>query len=212
MSKAVRESDRGGVQIWREAQAHLRGLDDDYDRAAALHLERYSRYPPDAFHTSPGKRRMKVRQAFGGGYGWASRLFGSLDRPHLYTLKAKHLGLEEELEAAGGFYQHDVVRRWVEALRAQFEPPLWWRLELGNGVHIHVIAAWDAGLMHLSRGGEVVKPIYDPEGLLAYLMKPSAAYTRRNLALWLEARARGRLPRTSGTIGVPNRRSWRSEC
>lgn len=212
MSEAVRESGGGGARVWREARTHLLGFGGDYDRAAALHFERYPRHPPDAFYTSLGKRRKMARQAFGEGHGWASRLFGSLDRPHLYSLKAKHLGLEEELEAAEGFYRHDVVRRWKEALTAQLEPPLWWRLELGNGLHLHVIASRDAGLMHLRRGGEVVKPVYNPEGLLSYLMKPPAAYTQRNLALWLKAKARGRLPRTSGTIGVPNSRTWRSGC
>lgn len=209
MAATARE--RGGAQVWREARGCLRSLQEsaDYLRTATLYIERYPRHPPDAFFTSPNKARLKMRAAFGQGDGWVVRLLGSLDRPHFYTLRAGHLGLDGALAAASGYYQHEVVLAWREAVKAHLEPPLWLRLELGNvAVHVHVIAARDAGLRELSREGKVVQPIYGPEGLLNYLVKPPAAYTARNLALWLEAKSKGRLPRTSGTVGIPNKRNW----
>ena len=210
MSATTHKPTTGSAHIWQGARGFLRALEqsDDYTRNAELLIQHYPNHPPDAFYNSPNINRQKMYAALGGGDGWASRLLGSLDRPHFYSLRAEHLGLEETLMAAEGYYRREVVYKWREAVRAQLVPPLWWRLELGNSVHIHVIASRDAGLMHIRRDGEVIKPIYDPEGLLMYLMKPPE-YTVRNLALWLEARKRGRLPRTSGTIGVPNSRIWR---
>ena len=50
-----------------------------------------------------------------------------------------------------------LVRRWVQAIRANFTGPLYWCLELGKHgrVHPHVLTAGDAGLLlhRLRRGG-----------------------------------------------------------
>lgn len=91
-----------------------------------------------------------------------------------------------------------------------FAPPLRWKLELAEHVHVHVLADRDAGLGHLPRGGEIIKQIGDYDGLLLYLAKFYADWNARNLALYLRAKRQGRLPRLSGTFGLSNRKTWHS--
>lgn len=179
-------------------------------QAARLLVERWPHHPPDFFYDSGGKRRDFVLEALGGGEGWVCRFLWPVPDPYRYNLHAEHLGLPPECAEAALLLCPRNVRWWVRALRAKLKGPLYWCLEVGeNGrVHVHVLAAGDAGLLHLPRGGEVVKRVYNLPGLLEYLGKPAMPYTAGNVALWLIAKRRGRLPKLSGTVRVPNRRTW----
>jgi hypothetical protein len=41
-----------------------------------------------------------------------------------------------------------------------------------------------------------------------YQLKPPLEYNADHLAIWLEAKKRGRLPRLSGSRGIPQKRTW----
>lgn len=182
---------------------------DPYE-AARQYVARWPDHPPDFFYDSGTKRQTYVLEALGGGEGWACRLLSVVPDLHRYNLHAEHLDLPPECAEAARLCCRRNIRRWLQAIRAKLKGPLYWCLEVGeNGrVHVHVLAAGDAGLLHLPRGGEVVKRVYYLPGLLEYWGKPAMPYTAPNMALWLVAKRRGRLPRLSGTVRVPNRRTW----
>lgn len=145
----------------------------------------------------------------------AARFFGCVNYAHLYSLHAEHLGLPAELAKPEHFFDHQAIDIWRAQIKQVLAPPFWYQIALGeNRIHCHVIASVDAGLLHLPRGGEVIKPIDvdDLQGALSYLFKPVATYTPENLALWIAAKrahlGAGNLPRYRGMIGVPNARTW----
>lgn len=182
---------------------------------AQLYFKRYAAYPPDPFIDTTAKRRRKVCEDLEDGEGWAARLWGTLNEPHAYSLHAEHLGLPPRCADPTNFYCRENVALWKAAIDAAFTKPLHWKLELGERVHVHLIADREAGLPHLPRGGELVKSIYDLEGWLFYLAKPNAPWNERNMALWLQATRLGcfpqlkrRLPHLSGTMGIQNRKNW----
>jgi hypothetical protein len=53
------------------------------------------------------------------------------------------------------------------AIKQQIEPPYMYKFEVGKGsfptklgdLHVHLIAEEDAGLLNISRSGEIIKPI-----------------------------------------------------
>lgn len=202
--------------VYRRAKQDLDALAGTADEAlyteAELYVTRYPRHAPDAFSDSPRRRRMRAARALAPG-GWAERLLGSIEAPHGYSLHSGHLQLPAEAADPERLNDPDNVALWVSAIRRELRGPLYYKLELGEGerVHAHVIAAHDAGLLQLPRDGEIVQPLYDPPGWIAYLMKPPAPYTGTNLGRWMIARRRGRLPRLSGIVNVPSRRVWGCE-
>ncbi len=212
--KTRKEQDQDRSEGHRQRRAHIAGITDeaDLDEEARVIYERYTAYPPDHFLETTSKKCRRRREAFGDGDGWAFRLWASLEKPHAYTLHAGHLGLPPECADPANFYCHKNVDRWKAAIRASFASPLHWKLELAERIHVHITADRDAGPPHLPQGGELVKPIYDYEGWLFYIAKPAAQWTARNLALWLRAKRRGRLPRLSGTVGLQNRNRFHKQA
>lgn len=144
------------------------------------------------------------------------RLFGCLDRPHLYTLHAEHLGLEPEYgSCASFFYDRELIDGWKNALKEKLEKPFFWKLESASRVHCHAIASESAGLLNIPRDGEVVKRIKpgDEMKVARYLYKPHAVYSEENLAQWIEGRRQhlGHLPHMKGYFGLPSVRSWNTQ-
>ncbi len=186
--------------------------DAESDPIAAGHdyVLHFPGYPPDVFQDSTRRRKHQVRRALGDGDGWACRLLSSVPDLCLYTMHAHHLGLPEVAASPERLFEPSNVRQWREAIKATLSGPLYWVLELGEcgRVHAHVLGGATAGLPHIRRGGGVVTPVHDLEGLLGYLSKPVAPYTGPNMALWLAAKRRGRLPKMSGTARLPNARTW----
>lgn len=200
--------------VWDESRDHLGHL--TYDpfvdpkEAARRHFSLYPDHPPDDMVDTTGMRRRKMLKMFYKDNKPAQKLFGCLDQAHHYTLHAEHLELPVEYGDPEHFYLRDYINGWRTAVKTKLKPTLWWKLELATRVHVHVIASHDAGLEHIERGGEVIKPIYDPEGIMTYLMKPKAPYTERNLGLWIAARRMHiiQFPHMSGSYGLPNKRTW----
>ncbi len=195
------------------SRAFLAGIpsEADFERETQNYFERYAAYPPDHFLETTAKKSRRTSKAWGSGDGWAARLWSTFEEPHAYTVHSGHLGLPLECANPVNFYCKGNVDRWKSAIKASFTSPLHWKLELAERVHAHITADGNASLFHLRRGGELAKPIYNYEGWLFYLAKPSAQWNARNLALWLRARRRGRLPRLSGTQGVPNRQRFHAK-
>lgn len=191
----------------RDARAVLEVAPDSLD-AAAAYFARYPKHPPDFF---TDRRRAAARRAFGDGEGWAARLLSYLETPAHFSLHAEHLGLDPSAAAPHLLFDRANVRLWKQAILRHFRGPCRWRLELGNDgrIHAHVLADLADGPPELPRSGEIVKPCaHYWTAAVSYQLKPALEYTAANLALWLEARKRGRLPRLAGSHGIPSRRTW----
>ncbi len=196
---------------WARARAHQDRLQSgDPTAAAAEYFAAWPDHPPDYFRDSTRRRKSVMRQAFGDGNGWACRLSSCVVDLHRYNLHHHHLGLSKAAAAPELLFDDANIKLWQQAVRAAFTGPVYWARELGEDghVHVHVLAGAEAGLLHIPRGGQVAGLVWCLEGLLTYWAKPAAPYTAGNLALWLKAKRRGRLPRMSGTLGLPNTRTW----
>lgn len=195
---------------FKKARAHLAAIMDceNVEAQAAKHLELYPDYPRDHFLETTSRKSSRVREALGNGEGWACRLHAALKAPHAYTLHASHLGLPPSCSDPANFYSKANRELWQESIKKHFSGSLHWKLELAERVHVHIIADENAGLPHIKRGGEVIKPITHYEGWLFYIAKPAAQWNARNLALWMRAKRMGRLPRLSGTMGLANRTTF----
>jgi hypothetical protein len=54
-----------------------------------------------------------------------------------------------------------------------------------------------------------VKPcLHYLDAVVGYVTKPPLEYCAEHLAIWSEAKKRGRLPRLSGTMNLPSRTTW----
>ncbi len=191
----------------RDARAVLEVAPDSL-AAAAAYFVRYPKHPPDFF---TDRRRAAARRAFGYGEGWAARLLTCLETPAHFSLHAEHLGLDPSAAAPHLLFDRANVRRWKQAILRHFRGPCRWRLELGNDgrIHAHVLADLADGPPELPRGRELAKPCERYfETAVRYVLKPPLEYNAEHLAIWLEAKKRGRLPRLAGSHGIPSRRTW----
>jgi hypothetical protein len=191
----------------RDARAVLEVAPDPLD-AAATYFARYPKHPPDFF---TDRRRAAARRAFDDGEGWAARLLSCLETPAHFSLHAEHLGLDPSAAAPHLLFDRANVRRWKAAILRHFRGPCRWRLELGNDgrIHAHVLADLADGPPELPRAGEIVKPCAAYwTAAVSYQLKPALEYTPEHLAIWLEAKKRGRLPRLAGSHGIPQKRTW----
>ena len=173
---------------------------------------------PSRFINSSQRRTGRARRALRNGDGPAARLYASVTALYLYSLHAEHLALPQMLTAPKMIYVHDAVRSWREAVRHHLRPPYYYRLEVGreHRLHVHVLANRDAGLLHLPRDRELIKPVYDLEGMLKYLAKPPVPLSDEALVEYQNAVKRAsesgrRLPNLSGFVGVPRLALWNSE-
>jgi hypothetical protein len=182
-----------------------------HQHAAAAYVDRWPDHPPDYFVDTSRKRRELTHRAFDHGTGWAARLVSSLETPAHFTLHTEHLDLSREAAAPALLFDRANVDRWKRAIRDHFTGPCRWKLELGRcgRVHAHILADLDDGPAELPRGGQVVKPcLHYLDAVVGYVSKPPLEYCAEHLALWSEAKRRGRLPRLSGTMNLPNKTTW----
>ncbi len=193
---------------------------DDLDAFAADFITMYPDCPPDAFDfiTSNGERfyngsshKWKIAKDATSPAGWAARLESQVSELAFLSALPKHFGLSYEYADPCRYHDRPFIDDWRAAIKEQVEPPYWWRLEIGvNGcVHPHLFCARDA----FDAPG-VWRDVYDLERLVRYLKK-GIPYTAENLAIYLKAyvprKAIGkkRGPNHSGTVGVPNARTWK---
>lgn len=124
----------------------------------------------------------------------AFRLFGCLSEPHLYSLHADHLYLPREYGDAEawelGSYDLALRKRWLDTLKREIQQPYVYKFDNASRFHCHFITAKDAGLLHLPRGGEIVKPIEPGTEFktLSYFYEPHAPCDELNLTMWIEAK------------------------
>lgn len=202
----------GRSEQYRQARAFADDLQtqDDLDLAAAAYIDRYPKHPPGPFYWSKRKCRADATAALTGS-GWCARLFSVQDQPHFASLRHHHIDVPKEYADPRLLYDRETVAIWVNGLMTHLEPPFWWSLEAGDrSIHAHALTSKPIKLAHLAPS-KVIQPIYDPVGILAYLLKPNAVYTAVNLATrWRAERSKtGNLPRLSSPVGIPNARTFR---
>lgn len=124
----------------------------------------------------------------------AKRLLDNIDNLYLYSLHAKDLGLDEYYEDAYNFplrsYDPTLRAVWEAKVKEHFGENYFLKIEHSTRMHVHLLADKDAGLLHIPRGGEVIKPVKagDEIKVLGYLYKPHATCTVENLAIWIHAK------------------------
>ncbi len=191
--KSREEQSQAQYEGYRRARTYLAGITDDADLEdeARIIYETFPTYPPDHFLETTSKRSRRMHKAFGGGDGWAFRLWTKLDEPYAYTLHADHLGLPPECSDPANFYCKKNVDRWKDAIKASFTPPLHWKLELCERVHLHLIT--DVTLACLILEQETCQP--NLLGRVGHLdpPKPPLAHNARNLAFCTRASRQGNL-------------------
>ena len=169
---------------------------DDYVSVLQAVGEYYSEYSdviPYPLRYSPREQGKEAFRAFNRKTMPAARLFAELDNPHLYTLHASHLGLSEVYSDSSNFrlgsYDPKLRSVWRKAIQKKFgKAARFIKWENAERFHVHIIAEHDAALPEISRSGEIIKPITDEKGMMAYLLKPHAANTEKNLAEWIHAK------------------------
>lgn len=107
---------------WERARLDLERLSasTDFRAAAAAHVARWPKHPPDFFRFSSQTRRYRVRRAFADGTGWAARLMLSVETLSHFTLHAEHLGLPRSAAAPRLLFDAANVARWKAAILSHF--------------------------------------------------------------------------------------------
>jgi hypothetical protein len=205
-------------QEFKDAQKFLDSLKDAVDidplDAAALYFEKWSHIEPYPLRRCRNEETRAAWRMFNRAKQPMTRLFESLDHPTLYTLHAEHLDLPPEYGYPHNFYDRAIIDGWKNALKEKLAGPFFWRLECASRTHCHVIADASAGLLHLPRTGEVVKPIRqtkkDAMRVATYLCKPKATNTVENLGQWIHAKREysNNLPKMQGHFGLPAARPF----
>ena len=142
----------------------------------------------------------------------------------LHTLTAKDLELARDHALPSNLYDHAAVQVWRKAIAETFNGCLFYALEVGSGdfktpkrgyIHAHVLAASYDGLGERFRATEKCKPVYDIEGILRYLVKPSEAYSLEAVLEWQIARLRSKgneAPRVRGWLTSKKRQLWNANA
>ncbi len=114
--------------------------------------------------------------------GPAWRLFKMLEskQPCFYSLHHDHLFLDKKHAAKHLIYDRAIVGIWDGAVRREIRPPYFYRLEVGKEgkIHVHVIAAKDAGFLKYKKSYEKTRTIRiikdtdaDRHRVISYLQK-----------------------------------------
>ncbi len=138
---------------------------------------------PSRFRDSNQTRTSRARRALKPGRHGA-KLFEELSYPFepcLYSLHHTHLGLGADFARSELIYDHPAIEVWLMAIGQKIEAPYMYKFEVGKGsspmtlgdLHVHLIAEEDAGLLHISRSGKIIKPIQKgtEEKVLRYMYK-----------------------------------------
>lgn len=206
---------------WNASRSFLRLCHraDDLDAFAADFVEMFPDCPPDAFDfiASNGERfyngssrKWGIAKEATSPTGWATRLESQVPKLIFVSALPKHFGLGDEYADYRHYHDKAFINDWRTAVKERVEPPFWWGLEVGVNryVHPHFVGAEGAFAID-----GVWRDVYNLERLVRYLKK-GIPYTPENLAVYLKAyvarRAKGirRGPSHSGTVGIPNARTW----
>jgi hypothetical protein len=169
---------------------------------------------PNRLVRSPKRQNYKAKQSLKED-GSFRELLDILVDPHLYSLEWRHLGIDEECANPKYLRDHLMLKAWKMVLKEKIEAPYFYKFEVGRfelgkrDLKDHVIGDFDAGLLHIPRGGQVIKAINDTykdyKTVMAYLKKPDADESEKAVAEANEALKRikkegkyKRLPYTSG--------------
>lgn len=166
---------------------------------------------PSRFKRSSQQQRGRANRALRPGAP-ANLLFKVLPEPYLYSLDNDHLQIPVELAQHEMIYQQLVLDVWLKKIRQEIRPPYFYKFEVGKEgfkelLKVHLLANGDAGLLDVSRDGEVIKPfrVGTEKTLMSYLYKPPVPFSLKALRVYEEALLRvgkqGKaLPKVSGYI------------
>lgn len=124
------------------------------------------------------------------------------------------IGFGKEYENPRAMFRWLIVNQIRFTLRGLLIAPFYFRLEVGKQrmsdklprLHVHILAERDAGLITISRKGQVIKPIDDFIGIMEYLSKPNLAYSEQLEIILKEEKLRlkklgqTRFPSSSGYV------------
>ncbi len=166
---------------------------------------------PSRFKKSAQQQRGRANRALRPG-GPADLLFGALPDPHLYNLKHYHLGIDVSLAHKALIYERSVLDFWLNRVSEEVKSPFFYKFEVGAEsfkelLHVHLIADGNAGLLDVSREGEVIKAFRPgtEKVLMSYLYKPPVPFSlsaledfeKASLKLGRQGKA---LPKVSGYV------------
>ncbi len=172
---------------------------------------------PSRFVDSNQTRTGRARRALKPGK-CGSRLFEELSYPFepcLYSLQHHHLGLDATFARSELIYDHPAIEVWLSVIRQHIVPPYMYKFEVGKGnasmalgeLHVHLIAEEDAGLFHIPRTGEIIKPIQKgtEEKVLKYLYKVPVplkgfALIEYQIGLMRVSKRGKKIPKVSGFV------------
>jgi hypothetical protein len=113
--------------------------------------------------------------------GPAWRLFKMLESGQacLFSLQYHNLFLDKKHAAKHLIYDRATIKIWKDAIRREIRPPYFFCLEVGKEgkIHVHVIAARDAGFLEYKKGYETrtIKVIKETDAdrhrVISYLQK-----------------------------------------
>lgn len=172
---------------------------------------------PGRFTRSGRRARFKAKSLMASSA--VMKLTKAADSLFLHTLSAKDLGVKPELSSAASLYYNPAVLVWRSAIGATFRGCCFYCLEVSKGqgdrkrgvVHCHAIAARNDGLGSKFAETAKLKPVYDLQGLLTYLSKPSEPYSFGASLDWQVSRLMskgGQAPKTRGWLISKKRQAW----
>ncbi len=126
-------------------------------------------YPPDALWDTQRQRLVKTNKRKGYGMALLSRLVSATDSLQHVTVPLWHGPASDLYDHAANLRARKVAAAVVGNAAA------WSKLERAREgyLHLHLMVSKDALLLLPS--GSTVRPVYDAEGLMRYLSKPSDA-------------------------------------
>ncbi len=135
---------------------------------------------PSRFRIKRKQRNGRANQALRvDGSAW--RLFKMLESGQacLFSLQYHNLFLDKKHAAKHLIYDRATIKIWKDAIRREIRPPYFFCLEVGKEgkIHVHVIAARDAGFLEYKKGYETrtIRVIKDTDAdrhrVISYLQK-----------------------------------------
>lgn len=169
---------------------------------------------PDRFVNSKRQNKIKARKEVLKG-GLFTQFIAEPINHYFYSLHLyEHFGLPKSDEEEYLIYDHKHLNILKHILAKHFQKPYYYCFQVGieGRLHVHLIADKYAGLLDLKRDTEVIKPVYDFAGLLAYFYEPPVSIEGlddteilRRLNIYEEFKHHiypKKLPRTRDLIGM----------
>ena len=174
-------------------------LDKELTLKAQVFRLNHRGYNHQKFRDSRRHREREALKKLGDGVGVFCRIAMACDDLTFYTVHTDDLGLPTSCADWRGYFDHETVTQWKEAINATFARH-WTRLEVGNEgrLHAHVLAEASAPIQ---LSGQAVKSVHDLEGLARYLSKSALPLDDLVMGYYLEHR--GNVPRTAWSHQIP---------